>query len=102
MSYYILSLGHTYRNDPYMTLWRPDNAGYCYAKENAGIYEEPEKGYHDSADNMPISTDINFFIPVNHIKYCGPNGVTRHMIPNCQAVWDEIGIKLTKKGFVRL
>lgn len=102
MSFFIISLRHTHRSDPYMTLWRPNDAGYCYAKENAGTYDEPKKGYHDNEDNMPISADFDYFMTVKNPKYCGTEGGTRLMIPNCQAVWDEIGIKLTKKGFVRL
>lgn len=28
-----------------MTLWRPDNKGYCYSKENAGLYKKLSSGY---------------------------------------------------------
>lgn len=55
---FIVSLTHTMRHDKYITLWRPNNCGYCYSKENAGFYEKPEKGYHDNGGNLPISDDL--------------------------------------------
>ena len=48
---YIVSLTHTMRHEKYVTLWRPNNSGYCYSKEMAGFYENPEYGYHDNDDN---------------------------------------------------
>lgn len=38
---YIVSLTHTMRHEKYVTLWRPNNSGYCYSKEMAGFYETP-------------------------------------------------------------
>jgi len=92
--YYIISLKHTEKRDEYITLWRPNNAGYCYSKESAGTYEIPEKGYHDSDDNMPLSEEKadKLFIIANY------DGTEKHMIPNCSAVWKQLGIKITKKG----
>lgn len=55
--YYIVSLKHTGKNDEFLTLWRPDNAGYTQHKETAGVYENPEKGYHDSESNVPVHVD---------------------------------------------
>ena len=36
--YYIVSLKHTKRNDPYLTLWRHDKKGYCWPIAWAGEY----------------------------------------------------------------
>ncbi len=41
-----------------MTLWRPDNAGYCYSKEHAGLYKEIQEGYHDDDNVLPISEEL--------------------------------------------
>jgi hypothetical protein len=36
--FYIVSVKHTKREDKYITLWRPDDKGYCYRTEFAGKY----------------------------------------------------------------
>ena len=58
MTYYIISLKHTKRSDKYITLWRPLNCGYCYAKEDAGKYNEIIDGYHNiDGDSLPIEVE---------------------------------------------
>jgi hypothetical protein len=52
--FYILSLKHTKIDDAFMTLWRPDNSGYCWGLEAAGKYEKPVHDYHDNETNQPI------------------------------------------------
>lgn len=39
--YIIISLKHTNRRHRAITLWRPDNRGYCWTIERAGAYQEP-------------------------------------------------------------
>lgn len=56
--YYIISLKHTWKRDKWITLWRPDDAGYTYYKESAGQYENPKKGYHDSDSAVPVKIEI--------------------------------------------
>ena len=97
MSYYIISLKHTFKEDKYITLWRPNNAGYCYAKDQAGMYDEIIEGYHNmKCDSMPVKCEelsglfINSEISSkNQVKKC---------IPNCEAVWDYLKVKMTKNG----
>ena len=98
--YHVISLTHTNKRDKYITLWRPKNAGYCYSKEMAGSYETPQKGYHDSDDNMPIlETDAEkLFIFAQYDK----GGDYLHLIPNCPAVWNVLNVKMTKNGLKRL
>lgn len=95
--YYIISLKHTNREDKYITLWRPNNSGYCYVKEDAGIYNEIEEGYHNcEGDSLPIElekldqffTDSDIIFD-NQIKKC---------IPNCREVWDPLNLKMTNSG----
>jgi hypothetical protein len=43
--FYIISLCHTAKREKFITLWRPNNSGYCFSKENAGIYLNPEDGF---------------------------------------------------------
>lgn len=56
--YYLLSLKHTEEDDDYMTFWKPNNGGYALTKKNFGIYEEIEKGYHDSDSTKPIPIEL--------------------------------------------
>jgi hypothetical protein len=97
MEYYIISLSHTHRHEPYITLWRPDNAGYCYSKERAGVYTEIEKGYHDSGSAMPIEKDklTPFFLPLPY------EGKTLNMILNSRPIWEALGLKMTENGLAK-
>jgi hypothetical protein len=90
--YYIISLTHTQKQDEFITLWRPNNAGYCYSKQSAGLYENPEKGYHDSIDNMSLSEDNAYKLWIT-VNYDGPE---KQMIPNCSAVWKQLNVKMIK------
>lgn len=96
--YYIISLTHTNKSDKYITLWRPNNKGYCYSKENAGIYETPKEGYHDSEDNMPISKEQadKLFVSLPY------EGEEKLMIINTKAVWEVLGVKMGKNGLSKI
>lgn len=57
--YLIVSLKHTNRKDKYITLWRPDNKGYCWPVELAGLYKGYQHDYHNTEGNIPIPyTDL--------------------------------------------
>jgi len=97
--YYIISLKHTHKEDKHITLWRPDNSGYCYAQDQAGQYAKIIEGYHNGeGDSLPIEVEKldGFFInsdivSKNQVKRC---------IPNCKQVWDVLNLKMTKRGLV--
>lgn len=97
--YYIISLKHTHKEDKHITLWRPDNSGYCYAQDQAGQYSEIIEGYHNGVgDSLPIEVEKldGFFInsdivSKNQVKRC---------VPNCKQVWDVFNLKMTKRGLV--
>ncbi|MCP1649445.1 hypothetical protein [Pseudomonas nitroreducens] len=48
----VISVKHTKRRHKAITLWRPDDRGYCWTLERAGRYEEPRVlehlGYYNS------------------------------------------------------
>lgn len=92
--YYIISTKHTGPNDEFITLWRPDNAGYCYAKEHAGIYEGYKSGYHDVSD-IPVKVEV-----------LGPlfeylPGYRIHRLRNDNSVWSQLGYKLVKGELIK-
>lgn len=96
--YLIISLTHTRRHEDFITLWRANNAGYCYSKENAGVYEAPEKGYHDSDNNMPISVEDAEKL-FQRLPY---DFTEKDMIPNNEDVWKKLGVKMTKNGLKKI
>ena len=95
---YILSIDHTHKSEKFMTLWRPNNQGYCYSKENAGFYLEPKEGYHDNEGNMPITE----LLANELFKILPYEGVLKEMIPNNKESWDKLGLKISKKGLKRI
>jgi hypothetical protein len=52
---YIVSLKHTNRDHAYITVWRPENAGYAWPLSWAGKYSEAdvlaERGYYHRGDD---------------------------------------------------
>lgn len=95
---YIISLTHSYKHEKYMTLWRPDNAGYCYSKDNAGFYENPKYGYHDNDDNMPIYEEEAAEL-FQELPY---DGVLKMMIPNNKESWEKLGVKMVRNNLVKI
>lgn len=81
-----------------MTLWRADNKGYCYAKDNAGVYESITPGYHESDRNMaiPIEEGDKLF------EECMYLDKPHLMIPNNAKTWEKLGVRRLKGELVRL
>lgn len=96
--YYIISLKHTAKTDRYLTLWRPDNAGYCLSKEMAGIYTELKYGYHDSEGQLPIEKEVLEKLMINITI----DGFDRHAVPNCVAVWDVLRVKFIRNDLIKI
>ena len=95
----IISLYHTMRHEKYITLWRPNNAGYCYNKEIAGIYDNPEKGYHDSDLNMPIDKEMQEKLFTIKVMV---NGKWQTRIPNDKTTWKILNVKMTRDGLKKI
>lgn len=80
---YIISLKHTRKDDECITLWRPDDNGYTWFLKAAGEYHNPEKGYHDNSDNMPVSIEA-----INSLSILKQErGKMERVIPNTKEVW---------------
>lgn len=57
--YYIVSLRHTSKGDTALTLWGPNNAGYCYNQSKAGVYTEEEiQRFKNDDENVPVEKEI--------------------------------------------
>jgi len=99
--YYILSLLHSAKHEKFLTLWRPNNAGYCYSRQMAGVYERAEQGYHDNDGNMSIPVDeahklMNLFL-LREFGY-----IPKYMIPNNKATLRKLKLKRVKGQLTRI
>lgn len=61
--FFILSVGHTTRSNPYIILWAPNDAGYRGRVETAGRYTETEvmaqlDYYNNGCDTVAIPCDV--------------------------------------------
>jgi hypothetical protein len=83
MKYYIVSLKHTSKKDKYLTLWRPDNKGYCWPMSLAGVYEDYEPGYHNDEGNTPVPPGALW-------KFIIYDEEHRPCIKNCKASREEV------------
>ncbi len=63
----------------------------------AGLYDEVKEGYHNSHDNVSIPeiTANGLFISI-----C-IEGQDVQRIPNCKAVWDQLGFRKGKHNLER-
>lgn len=54
--FYVVSLAHTKKWDGVITLWNPNDAGYCYRLERAGKYKEEDIRAHASYYNDGVNS----------------------------------------------
>ena len=90
--YIVISLKHTHRRHKAVTLWRPDDRGYCWRLESAGIYGEPRVlehlGYYNSGcSNIAVPLDVVRHL-VRDVEYdTGEFGIC---LPNDRATWHAL------------
>jgi hypothetical protein len=91
--YYVVSVKHTKREDPYITLWNPDNKGYCYRIEVAGKYTESTIAahlgyYHTGCSNIAVKCEvIDAMVVMSKPGYLDTAG---HVAPNDKGMWFDI------------
>lgn len=59
----VISLKHTFRRHKAITLWRPDDKGYCWTLDRAGRYDESQVlerlGYYNSGcSNIAVPLEL--------------------------------------------
>ncbi|MDU9398087.1 hypothetical protein [Pseudomonas sp. zfem003] len=90
--YIVLSLKHTKRRDKAITLWRPDDRGYCWTLNSAGSYSEEQVlerlGYYNSGcSNVAVPFELVRSL-VREVEYdTGEFGIC---LPNNAATWKEL------------
>ena len=91
---YIVNLSHTTRRDRYITIWRPDDRGYCWALSRAGKYAHDHVmrhlGYYNGGwANVAVPCSVLDAmavppIPGHHDNDAGP------CVENTRANWKTI------------
>ena len=60
--YFIVNLSHLHREHSYVTVWRPDNAGYAWPLSWAGRYPESQVraslAYYNSGSNVAVPCEV--------------------------------------------
>lgn len=92
MSNYVISLKHTRQDEPVITLWRANNAGYTVNIASAGIYENPEEGYHIDSGNIARP---KYMVDPLLKKMTFGDFKDKLMLPNTKEVWKALGHSLT-------
>lgn len=90
--YIVISLKHTRRGDKAVTLWRPNDRGYCWRLEWAGRYPEQQVlghlGYYNSGcSNIAVPAEL-----VEHLSCeveCG-DGESAICLPNNRDIWRQL------------
>lgn len=96
--YYVVSVKHTHRDHLYVTLWRPDNKGYCWRIESAGKYPESMIAqhlgyYHSGCSNIAVKCEvIDAMVVPSQPGYLDFPGMCP---PNNRAMWEDILYDLT-------
>lgn len=91
---YVISLKHTHREELYITVWRPNDKGYCWALSRAGKYDRENvlahlDYYNSGCSNVAVPCEILDGIaippkPGHHDNDTGP------VVPNTRASWKLI------------
>lgn len=73
MDYYVISVHHTMRDHLYITIWRPDDCGYCWALSRAGKYPRDRVmqhlGYYNSGcSNVAVPCEVLDAVAVPPLK----------------------------------
>jgi hypothetical protein len=103
--FYIVSVCHTPRRDPYITFWRPDNRGYAYPLSWAGKYpREIVAGhlgyYNDGHNNIAVRCDA-----IDPLAVAPEKGVIDNdagpVVPNSLANWKTLLAAVIEKPAAR-
>lgn len=92
--FYIVSLAHTTREDAYISVWRPDNAGYAWPLSWAGKYtaEQVEAAldyYHRGDSTIAVPCEVLDAIAVPPKKGAVDNDAGP-IVPNTKSSWYDI------------
>lgn len=86
--YIYISLKHTHKSDGFITMWRPNERGYCWNYNWAGVYQTPYAHQTDSV--FSVKRDLVFSL----CKTIHFEGQDQIVLPHTKEVRDKLGINL--------
>lgn len=93
--YYVISVHHTMRHHRFITLWCPDDTGYCYRTTRAGKYRgeaiRAKLGYYNSGcGNIAVPVDVIDPLTVMTTPTDGLDGPDGPALLNTRANWKAL------------
>jgi hypothetical protein len=89
--YIVISLKHTLRRHKAITLWRPDDKGYCWLLPSAGIYDKQRifdhLGYYNTGYDIAVPVDLVRELSSNVEYDTKEHGVC---LPNNATTWKRL------------
>ena len=97
--YIVISLKHTHRRHKAITLWRPDDKGYCWPLERAGRYAESgvleHLGYYNSGcSNIAVPYELVKRLAVDTEYDTKEFGIC---LPNNAKTWKQLLASVIRK-----
>jgi hypothetical protein len=91
--YYVVSVHHTKRDDPYLLLWNPDDKGYCHRIEIAGRYPQSHIAahldyYHNGDRSIAVKCEVIDAMAVQSAP--GYLDTPGFVAPNSKGMWFDI------------
>lgn len=91
---YVISVHHTLREHRYITIWRPEDKGYCWAVSRAGVYPLEQimqhQGYYNDGDrNVTVPCEVLDQIAVPPIPGHNDNDAGP-CVENNRSNWEQI------------
>ncbi|HHQ6553252.1 TPA: hypothetical protein ACSTJZ_003146 [Serratia fonticola] len=99
--YFVISVRHTNRHNPYVTLWAANDAGYRGRLETAGRYTESQirkclHYYNNGCDTVAVPCDVaqSLSFSIQPGFFDDDNG---SWLPNNRATWKELLANVIEK-----
>ncbi|WP_446903034.1 hypothetical protein [Burkholderia sp. YIM B11467] len=93
--YYVISVHHTHRWHKFITLWRPDDSGYCFRTPRAGRYESEKVRanlgyYNNGCANIAVPVDVIDSLTVMTTPADQLDGTDGPALLNTRAIWKKL------------
>lgn len=94
-NFYVISFEHTQPEHDFITLWRPNNSGYCWPVEWAGKYTraqiEAQRGYYSNGEStMAVPVDVAQRLSVPSDEFSREGEPIATVLLNAAPVWKAL------------
>ncbi|MEK6419982.1 MAG: hypothetical protein V4801_10275 [Burkholderia gladioli] len=99
--FYVISVKHTLREHKYVTLWRPDDSGYCYRTARAGRYApavvRKHLGYYNTGADIAVPCRVVDAMTVDTTPADQLDGADGPALLNTRANWKTLLANVIEK-----